>query len=69
MNDAFKVVHGDPSDEELAAVVAVLLSAGQQSHEPAADRGDGVNRPTSGVSWSRGSRTYAAPAASWKFLS
>ncbi|MFI1356774.1 acyl-CoA carboxylase subunit epsilon [Streptomyces sp. NPDC020898] len=66
--NAFKVLHGNPSDEELAAVVAVLLSAGQQQ-ESAAESGDGTNGPARTASWSRGSRAYAAPAASWKFFS
>ncbi|MGW1564663.1 acyl-CoA carboxylase subunit epsilon [Streptomyces sp. NPDC002144] len=62
-----KVVHGKPSEEELAAVLAVLLSIGQQhGHAAAAEQPD---PPARQASWSRGGRAYPAPAASWRFAS
>ena len=66
--NAFRVLRVNPRDEELAATVAVLLSVGQQPQESAAESGDDTNGPTRTASWSRGSRAYAAPAASWKFF-
>jgi hypothetical protein len=65
--NAVKVVRGKPSEEELAAVLAVLLSVGQQPDAPAdADR---AKPPSRQARWSRGGRLYPAPAASWRFAS
>ncbi|MFE1886220.1 acyl-CoA carboxylase subunit epsilon [Streptomyces diastatochromogenes] len=63
--NAVKFVHGNPSEEELAAVLAVLLSVGQQHGHVAA--AEGPKPPAQEASWSRGGRAYPAPAASWRF--
>jgi len=65
--NSVKVVHGKPSQEELAAVLAVLLSFGQQ-HGSVAEA-EQPRTPTREASWSRGGRAYPAPATSWKFAS
>ncbi|WP_328879733.1 acyl-CoA carboxylase subunit epsilon [Streptomyces sp. NBC_00299] len=64
---AVKVVRGKPSEEELAAVLAVLLSVGQQPDAPTGS--DRAKSPLRQTRWSRGGRAYPAPAASWKFAS
>ncbi|MFJ8637415.1 acyl-CoA carboxylase subunit epsilon [Streptomyces sp. NPDC093568] len=64
--NGLKVVHGNPSQEELAAVVTVLLSLTRQDTEP---EGGPARRPSREVRWSRGGRAYPAPAGSWKFAS
>ncbi|MFJ9155101.1 acyl-CoA carboxylase subunit epsilon [Streptomyces sp. NPDC102270] len=65
--NSVKVVHGNPSQEELAAVLAVLLSVGQE-HD-AVTEAEPSRTAVRAVSWSRGGRTYPVPATSWKFAS
>jgi acyl-CoA carboxylase epsilon subunit-like protein len=65
--NSVRVVHGKPTQEELAAVLAVLLSI-EQRHGFAAEAERSRTTPQ-GASWSRGGRAYPAPATSWKFAS
>ncbi|NKQ27099.1 acyl-CoA carboxylase subunit epsilon [Streptomyces galbus] len=60
-----KVLHGNPSQEELAAVLTVLLSVGQHPAPGAHDSRPALRE----ASWSRGGRAYPAPAGSWRFPS
>ncbi|MFF7282319.1 acyl-CoA carboxylase subunit epsilon [Streptomyces griseorubiginosus] len=64
--NSLKVVHGNPTQEELAAVLAVLLSLSRQPDSTDA----GLVKPgVREISWSRGGRSYPAPATSWRFAS
>lgn len=63
--NALKVVHGNPSEEELAAVLAVLLALGQRPEGPA---GVAANGPAK-AAWGRRARAFGPPAGSWKSAS
>lgn len=63
-----KVVHGNPSADDLAAVVAVLLAVGQQrsSAAPHPALGSGAGR---GTGWNRARHSPHVQAGSWRHVS
>ncbi|MGW1721041.1 acyl-CoA carboxylase epsilon subunit [Streptomyces sp. NPDC002156] len=64
-----KVVHGKPSDEDLAAVVAVLLAVGQPETAAAAGRGaDGTPGASRRPCWVHARRLLHVPAGSWQHV-
>ncbi|MFE6037788.1 acyl-CoA carboxylase subunit epsilon [Streptomyces sp. NPDC056452] len=63
--NALKVLHGNPSQEELAAVLAVLMTVGQQ---PESSAGSLAATPAK-VTWGRTGRRFGTPAGSWKYAS
>jgi hypothetical protein len=64
-----KVVHGKPSDEDLAAVIAVLLAVGQPDTAGAAGRGaDGTPGAVGRPGWAHARRSLHVPANSWQHV-
>ncbi|MFD4261717.1 acyl-CoA carboxylase epsilon subunit [Streptomyces sp. NPDC058534] len=64
-----KVVHGKPSDEDLAALVAVLLAVGQPDTAAAAGRGaDGTPGAPGRPGWAHARRFLEVPAGSWQYV-
>ncbi|MGW1769060.1 acyl-CoA carboxylase subunit epsilon [Streptomyces sp. NPDC002073] len=62
--NAMKVTRGNPSEEELAAVLTVLLALGQGRDEAIQDA------PTPArASWGGRIRGFGAPAGSWRAAS